>query len=96
MDPKQSNWRQCQENVFLLLYQSNTLFLGTLADFGPVTDAGFLFLFFSDAISFETENGNETPALIKQQGGVWTQTQQKKLDLGVNYLFIGISCRATY
>lgn len=65
-------------------------------DFGPVTDAGFLFLFFSDAIRFETENGNETPALIKQQGGVWTQTQQKKLDLGVNYLFIGISCRATY
>lgn len=70
--------------------------MGRLMDFGLVTDAGFFVFVFSDAISFETENGNETPALIKQQGGVWTQTKQKKLDLRVNYLFISISCRATY
>lgn len=48
-------------------------------DFGLVTDAGFCFgFFFSDSISFETENGNETPALIKQQGGVWTLKLNKR------------------
>lgn len=46
--------------------------MGRLMDFGLVTDAGFFVFVFSNSISFETETGNGTPTLIKQQGGVWT------------------------
>lgn len=70
-------------SFFSLIDQINLLFMGRLVDFGLLTDAGFLVFglfvcFLSASISFETEHGNETPALIKQQGGVWTLKLKKR------------------
>lgn len=63
-----------QVEFLSLVYQIDLLFMGRLMDWPTDRYRGLVWglFFIFNSVGFETENGNETLALIKQQGSVGT------------------------